>query len=198
MTRRGRWSLANSERNIGEEVRASKVCKGSGGWRSTDWQGWHFGGRDVRLLRSRPTSRRTTLWCMPRAHCCMLFERKNTVVARAVCCCCGFRVERRFALSVSRPDQMSTCIQFRNFLIKPIRLIYFFRCRLIPLALVADTELNEIWVERIKISSFFLCRSLFLLSPISRNYWKIIFNGVFKIHLFSRKLFLEKGLAIIL
>lgn len=77
------------------EVRASKVCKGSGGWRSTDWQGWHFGGRDVRLPRSRPTSRRTTLWCMPRADCCMLFERKNTVVARTVCCC-GFRVGKAF------------------------------------------------------------------------------------------------------
>lgn len=107
------------------EVRPSKVCKGSGGWRSTDWQGWHFGGRDVRLPRSRPTSRRTTLWCMPRADCCMLFERKNIVVARAVCCC-GFHCWKGvFALSVSRPDQMSTCIQFRNFLIKLIRDLFF-------------------------------------------------------------------------
>lgn len=109
--------------------------------------------------------------------CCL---RERTLLSRVqCCCCCGFRVERRFALSVSRPDQMSTCIQFRNFLIKLIRHLFF------PLSLDSActncrwhrAERNLGW----KISTFFLCRSLFD--------WKIIFNGdiyiVFKIRLFS-------------
>lgn len=75
--------------------------------------------------------------------CCL---REKTLLSRVQSAAVASVLERRFALLVSRPDQMSTCIQFRNFLIKLIRDLFF------PLSLdSACTCRGQSWTKSEKL-----------------------------------------------
>ena len=76
------------------------------------------------LAAGQPAGEQPSDVCREQIVVCCLRERTllSRVQSAAVASIVG---KAFFALLVSRPDQMSTCIQFRNFLIKPIRDLFF-------------------------------------------------------------------------